>query len=213
MAFVCGVSVAASTKSAFSGCRVSAKVVPATARWTMAKSKVAPMFDVPKNLDGSMPGDLGFDPFGFSNHMSLTWLREAELKHSRICMLACIGFLVQEFYRFPFYSSAPKLPVPAHDYFVKFGSLGQILLFTSAFETIVGFPAIVQSMQGSPRKPGDFGFDPLGLAKTDQALKRFGEIELTNGRLAMIAIGGFVHQYWLTKMGVVEQLANGKLTP
>mmetsp|Transcript_8468 Transcript_8468/g.25446 ORF Transcript_8468/g.25446 Transcript_8468/m.25446 type:complete len:214 (+) Transcript_8468:93-734(+) len=213
MAFVSGVSVSSSSKTAFSGCRVNAKVAPTTARWTMAKSKVAPMFDVPKNLDGSMPGDLGFDPFGFSNFISLTWLREAELKHSRICMLAALGFLVQEFYKFPFYSPAPQLPVPAHDYFVKFGSLGQILFFTSAFETVIGFPAILQSMQGSPRKPGDFKFDPLGLGKTEQAFKRWSEVELTNGRLAMIAIGGFVHQYWITKMGVVEQLTHGKLFP
>jgi len=43
-----------------------------------------------------MAGDVGFDPLGFSNYFDLKWLREAELKHGRICMLGCLGFLTQE---------------------------------------------------------------------------------------------------------------------
>ncbi|KAJ8905241.1 hypothetical protein NDN08_001749 [Rhodosorus marinus] len=213
MAFVSAFSVAASKQSSFAGCSVSTKAVAPTAKWTMQKSQAIPFLDRPKKLDGSMPGDVGFDPFGFSEGISLIWLREAEIKHARICMLAVLGFIVQEFYTFPFYSGAPKAPVAAHEYFVNFGSLGQILLFTSAFEAIVGFPAVVQSVNGGSRKPGEFGFDPLGLCKSDAQFKKYSEAELVNGRLCMIAIGGFVHQYWLTKMGVVEQILNGKFLP
>lgn len=37
-------------------------------------------------------GDVGFDPIGFSSFIPLDFLREAELKHGRICQLAVVGF-------------------------------------------------------------------------------------------------------------------------
>jgi hypothetical protein len=49
----------------------------------------------PTKLDGTMLGDVGFDPLGLSNLWDLNWLRAAELKHGRIGMLASIGFLAQ----------------------------------------------------------------------------------------------------------------------
>ena len=59
-------------------------------------------------MDGSLPGDAGFDPVGFStapfaeffasgdkDTMSdLQWLREAEITHGRIAQLATLGFFV-----------------------------------------------------------------------------------------------------------------------
>ena len=60
------------------------------------KSYAMPFLSRPPALDGSMAGDVGFDPLGFSNYFDLKWLREAELKHGRICMLGALGFLVQE---------------------------------------------------------------------------------------------------------------------
>lgn len=43
--------------------------------------------------------------------------------------------------------------------------------------------------------PGDLGFDPLGIKPTDPAeFKLMQTKELNNGRLAMIAIAGFVAQ-------------------
>lgn len=38
--------------------------------------------------------------------------------------------------------------------------------------------------------PGNFGFDPLGLAKDPDSLKRFQEAELQNGRWAMLGAAG-----------------------
>ena len=47
-----------------------------------------------------MAGDEGFDPLGLSNiedlGIDLYWLREAELKHARVAMLAVVGALAQE---------------------------------------------------------------------------------------------------------------------
>lgn len=55
-----------------------------------------PGSDRPKNLDGTMVGDIGFDPLGFSNWLNLNWAREAEIKHGRVAMLAATGMIVQD---------------------------------------------------------------------------------------------------------------------
>ena len=46
-------------------------------------------------------GDVGFDPLGISSLIDVRWLREAELKHGRVCMLAATGFIVQDVFKFP----------------------------------------------------------------------------------------------------------------
>jgi hypothetical protein len=66
-------------------------------------SESVPFLKQPANLDGSLPGDVGFDPLGFSEVFDVRVLREAELKHGRIAMLATLGYLVQEVYTFPFF--------------------------------------------------------------------------------------------------------------
>ena len=65
-----------------------------------ANSLSMPFLEQPKNLDGSMAGDVGFDPLGLSEiddlGVDLYWLREAELKHGRVAMLATIGYTYPE---------------------------------------------------------------------------------------------------------------------
>eukprot|EP00961_Rhodomonas_salina_P002836 38780-Rhodomonas_salina.2 len=70
-----------------------------------AKSKAVPFLSQPEALDGSMAGDVGFDPFGISSVIDIKWLRESELKHGRICMLAATGCLVQVRTHLPFAAS------------------------------------------------------------------------------------------------------------
>ena len=66
------------------------------------KSRSIPILNRPKNLpgDGSLAGDEGFDPLGLSNigdlGFDLYWMREAELKHARIAMLAFVGMIACE---------------------------------------------------------------------------------------------------------------------
>ncbi|EKX39534.1 light-harvesting Chl a protein 10 [Guillardia theta CCMP2712] len=169
-------------------------------------SAAVPFLKRPSNLDGSYVGDVGFDPLGFSDVFDLRVLREAELKHGRFAMLAVLGFIVQELYTFPFF---PKMaPVDAHDYFVQQGGGSQIIFWIS-FVEIFGVVALFETLQGK-REPGDFAFDPLGLAKDEATLERYRLAEIKHSRLAMIAIGGFIHQYWVTKQTVLEQLGNFK---
>ncbi|KAL7516930.1 hypothetical protein ACHAWX_001900 [Stephanocyclus meneghinianus] len=51
-----------------------------------------PFVTRPALLDGTLPGDRGFDPFNFSSDQNaLQWQRKAEIKHARLAMLASVG--------------------------------------------------------------------------------------------------------------------------
>ena len=111
-------------------------------------------------------GDVGFDPLGISGLIDVRWLREAELKHGRVCMLAATGMLVQDVAKFPGVQSTfgDAKMTALHDAAVKQGAMQQLLVWIGFFE-LFGFVAIVQMLQGGDRQPGDFGFDPLNCAK------------------------------------------------
>ena len=65
-------------------------------------SKSLPFLPRPEKLDGSMAGDVGFDPMGLSEiQQDLTYARWAELKHGRIAMLAIVGLITQEYFHLP----------------------------------------------------------------------------------------------------------------
>ena len=85
-----------SAASAFSGPMPMAR--PAVQPMMVEKSAAIPFLKKPPALDGSMPGDVGFDPLGFSTTITelggdLNYVREAELMHGRQAMLAVVGFV------------------------------------------------------------------------------------------------------------------------
>ncbi|KAJ1630955.1 light harvesting complex protein 2 [Pavlovales sp. CCMP2436] len=136
-------------------------------------------------------GDLPTQESRPSNNPSLKWLREAELKHGRICMLAFAGTFVQTF--------TPTL-VTDVDWFKASsayassnpGGAAQILLGIALVEGQSDTLELYSG--GGSRAAGNLGFDPLGLSKglsqaksEDMQLK-----ELKNGRLAMIAWAALV---------------------
>ena len=57
------------------------------------KSKAVPFLSAPANLDGSMAGDVGFDPLGFASKGDL---RGEELIVGRVAMLGIAGMVAQE---------------------------------------------------------------------------------------------------------------------
>ncbi|CAM9371583.1 unnamed protein product [Heterosigma akashiwo] len=157
------------------------------------KSAALPFMPKPANLDESLPGYAGFDPVGFSDWLSVDWLREAEIKHGRICMLAVVGYIATDM--------GLHLPgdmhnydsLLAHDQAIKNGAMQQLLMGIGWAETF-GFLAIGETMRGSGRAPGDFGFDPLGFSKTPEKAQEYATKEINNGRLAMLAFSGIVTQ-------------------
>mmetsp|Transcript_1468 Transcript_1468/g.2918 ORF Transcript_1468/g.2918 Transcript_1468/m.2918 type:complete len:230 (-) Transcript_1468:159-848(-) len=139
-------------------------------------------------------GDVGFDPLGFSEILPMDWLREAELKHCRVSMLAFVGLIFTDFYTLPGYEFTT---LEAHDAGVANGSMSQLLLWLGMLEFFSAI-AIDQMLRGSGREPGDYGFDPIGFISDPAKKEEMQMKELANGRLAMFAFGGAVTQAVLT---------------
>jgi len=139
-------------------------------------------------------GDVGFDPLGFSEILPMDWLREAEIKHCRVAMLAFVGVLFTDFYTLPGYEFTT---LEAHDACVANGAMSQLLLWFGLLE-VFGAIAIDQTLRGSGREAGDFGFDPLGMISDPEKKEMMQMKELANGRLAMFAFGGAITQAVLT---------------
>ena len=167
------------------------------------------------NMNGAayavtLPGVLA--PFGFFDPLDLVpedqdqirMYREAELIHGRVCMMAAVGFLVQENFH-PIFGSASGPVIRQLDQVLstEIGQLGgSILLLAIFFSEIwrarVGWkePEVETWALRSNYKMGDLGFDPLGYsAKMDQtAFLAMQNKELNNGRLAMIGVAGMTAQ-------------------
>jgi hypothetical protein len=183
------------------------------------RSKSIPFLPRPINLDGSYVGDKGFDPFylssipknfaGFIQPPSweetkglptLYWMREAELKHGRIAMLAWLGWrATDDGLRLPgdLFSTA-NIPnaYDAHNILVSQG-LMTFMLIAVGFVEICSGAVLVQVSKGeSDREAGDFGFDPLGIStgKSKEQKDKYKLNEIENGRLAMLAFGGIATQ-------------------
>merc|ERR1719387_1748027 len=92
-------------------------------------SPAMPFLPYPANLEGWVGGEKGFDPLGISNEFPVYFLREAELKHGRICMLATVGWIATD--------SGIRVPgeffqvstIEAHDAMVLFGNMAQLLVW------------------------------------------------------------------------------------
>jgi len=155
-------------------------------------------------LPGAIKPAGEFDPAGLSTGLSkaeVYRLREAELTHGRVGMLASAGFLVQEFWHplftadnGPAIEQIPKLPPWL--WFIMTLGVG----IAEATRIQIGWANPYENMENVQSLkegyyPGDLGFDPLGLKPDDPAeLRIMQEKELSHGRLAMLAAAGFIAQ-------------------
>jgi len=171
----------------------------------------------PDYLDGSMPGDYGFDPFKFgSSPKQLERYREAELIHGRWCMLAAAGILGTEAAGFGTWLNAPN-------WAIENGSASY--LGTSnpfSLPVIVGVQLVLmavaealRSNEKDPMKrlyPGG-QFDPMGLSKDAAKLEEMKLKEIKNGRLAMFSVAGFFAQGLATGNGPIADWQNHLADP
>jgi len=166
----------------------------------------------PVDLDGTYAGDVGFDPLNFAKDEKwLMNMREAEVKHARLAMLAAAGWPVSELLDRTL-ADAINLPstldeagrVPS----LLNGGLGKIplaywgfvLLLGSAFEvyglTKVNEPDYV---------PGNFKIDPFKITAEDNEVSKWVTLaEIKNGRLAMVAITAYAVLEFAQHRPVVE---------
>lgn len=187
------------------------------------RSEALPWLPRPINLDGTMVGDVGFDPFYLSSISknfagfiqppqweetggipTLYWMREAELKHSRVAMLAWFGWVATDggfgvTLRFPgeIYS-VENIPTAyeAHNILIEQGSMSFLLLAVGFVEFCTSAVLVEVSKGENDRQAGDFGLDPLNFmkGKSVEEVNRLKLQELLNGRLAMLAFGGVATQ-------------------
>jgi len=186
-------SALTSSSAAFAGA-----AAPAVAQRSAAR--VAPAMGA-KSVD-EMIGkysvkDTVFDPLNLAESYDINWLREAELKHGRVCMLGVVGFLaVDGGVRFPGDVFQGMSAVEAHDTMVTTGHMWALLAAVGALEfwhLLKIAPLLDTEWEGV--EPGNYlsmgmGFyDPL---KMDTPARRMAELK--NGRLAMLGFSGLVTQ-------------------
>ena len=169
-------------------------------------SKSLPFLMAPKGLKGYIGEEAGFDPVGIAEIMDIKWMREAEIKHGRVAMLATIGYTYPEapwaVQAFPGDAYSHANPIKAA-IAVPPGAWANIIFFVGLMEfaTNRGKMTMMEMFEDPARTPGDLGWDPMGLYAEDKR-EKYQMAELQHGRLAMIAIGGMIHGSFVTGCGV-----------
>lgn len=184
------------------------------------RSESLPFLPRPTNLKGYV-GDVGFDPWGFSNRYPMEYLREAELKHGRVGTLAWTGWVAVDLglriYPAPLdewqaSSSAdalrhlaPSVAIASHPdgywtspFFQGIVIISFIEMYStkSVNEMISGDDNDDDGDDVQKRKAGDIGFDVIQMlkGKTDAEIERMKLRELKNLRLGMLAFFGVLFQ-------------------
>merc|ERR1712241_717718 len=111
----------------------------------------------PKQLDGWVGGEKGFDPLGTTDAIPVYIMREAELKHGRVCMLATIGWIATDLgVRFPAEIFQNVSTIQAHDAMVEQGIMLPFLASIGCAELYGGW-VFFEGCRGSiKRDAGDF---------------------------------------------------------
>lgn len=182
-------------RSSFSG-----KAVQSVARPVARASRAAftvraerdlwyPGAKAPKYLDGTLAGDKGFDPLGFSaNNELLPWYVEAEKINGRWAMAAVAGILATDLLGKGNWweSGIQEYPV----------DITTLIIVEVIFFAVAEGARVRAFQKGSTKL-----LDPLGLASPKTAAN-----EIENGRTAMVAFVGFAAQAAFLGKGPIECL-------
>jgi hypothetical protein len=151
-----------------------------------------------------------FDPLGFTKNTDLSGtkrIREAEVMHGRVAMMAVVGYLIGENtptiafgFDHPIIANNQLKEIPVAILFPFFLAINLAEAYRAAKGWVEPGSGTLFTLREN-YYPGDLGFDPLGLKP--ESAEDFASMqtkELSNGRLAMLAAAGFCAQ----------ELVNGK---
>ncbi|KAJ0989736.1 hypothetical protein J5N97_008092 [Dioscorea zingiberensis] len=157
-------------------------------------------------LDGSLPGDNGFDPLGLSvpegtrGFIELKWLPYGEVINGRFAMLGAFGAIAPEIF-----GKLGLIPPENALPWFKTGDTACRNLYIAIGQTLI--LCLYLGGFGDPAYPGGPLSNPLGSMK-ELKLK-----EIKNGRLAMLAILGYFIQGLVTGEGPFQNLLDHLADP
>jgi len=170
-----------------------------------------PFISRPQHLDGTMVGDVGFDPLGLASagDEQLRFMRRAELKHARIAMLAAVGWPLAELIHTKLayaYDVRPLLMygdrVPS---VLNGGLLHAIGPFWPMMVGALTLASVAEVFDEYYR--GETNSDSFDYAeKVGENDKYLALAEIKNGRLAMMAVAAYAFQEAFTGIGIVPQM-------
>lgn len=179
-------------------------------------SEALPWLSRPAVLDGTLIGDRGFDPLGIATQDNIRRMRDSELRHGRLAMVALVGWPIAEVILTVLQKLVPVADVctgkgcaidaPYADLALTLKSIGgfSIVYWGSAILLAIATELALLEREnkyaadGYYLESGDVGIDPFNLASDEMRLK-----EIKHGRLAMAAFLFHYVQVILEKKGVV----------
>lgn len=204
-------------------------------RMAAARQSWCPGLTIPKHLDGSLPGDNGYDPLNLgADPQALKWYRQSELVHSRVAMMGITGMLIPSVLtkfgvlNTPEWYDAGKVAI--ENSFAPFNTLLMVELFLCGWVeskrwmdfknpksqgedgSFLGIEAALEGTGENGYPGGAFNFLDIG-SDSESLMKDLKDKELANGRLSMFAFVGFVAQYYATGKGPVDNLLDHIANP
>merc|ERR1712078_739529 len=162
-------------------------------------------------------GEEDWSLWNYNNERKIAWFRQAEIKHGRVAMAAFVGYCVQAngghwFTKMTLGGADWPTGTPPEQWdALPEASKWQIILFVGVLEA---FDESIPPRYTNGRKPGEFPsfsetykagkgiphpvpfdlYDPFGFSKNASPEKKARglRIEINNGRLAMLAVFGFM---------------------
>lgn len=194
-----------------------------TGRYNDKEMSIAvPFLKRPSKLDGTHAGDVGFDPLGLSENLDMYTMMEAEIRHSRLAMLAVVGWPLAELMgpNWMLHGANNVSPSVMNGFDpLSFLAVAGIFGGFGYFEYKTSLRRVDDKALGKKHTedmanvwkygvPGDYNFDPLNLysAFGDSAdgRKAMRELEVAHGRAAMGGITSFAIWEAFTGHQIVE---------